>query len=98
MYLLYVTGPAKRDQVGTKYIISHNGKYLDVCVYYLVSVNCKIFPITLYMDDKNFILIATGNSYDATKSKNVVKFCVPTWYIFAGLVTYMVVWMGEFIL
>ena len=59
--LLYVTGPAKRDQVGTKYTISHNGKYFDVCVYYLVSVNCKIFPITLYMADKNFISIALGD-------------------------------------
>ena len=27
-------------------------------------------------------------SYDTTNVKNVVKFCVPTWSIFAGLVTY----------
>ena len=26
--LMYVTGPAKRDQVGTY----HNGKYLEFCV------------------------------------------------------------------
>ena len=27
------------------------------------------------------------SSYDATDLKNVVKFCVPTWSIFAGPVT-----------
>ena len=35
----YVTGPVKRDQVGTKYIISQNGIYLEFYVQYLLSVN-----------------------------------------------------------
>ena len=28
--IIYVTGPAKRDQVGTKYTISQNDKYLEI--------------------------------------------------------------------
>ena len=55
---IYVTGPAKRVQVGTKYTISQNGKYLEVCVQYLVS---KMLPIKLYIDGKNFTSIALGD-------------------------------------
>ena len=45
-----VTGPAKRDQVGTKYIISQNGTYLEFCVQYLFSVSCRTLPMQLLID------------------------------------------------
>ena len=61
MSCINVTVPAKRDQVGTKYTISQNGKYLDGCVHHLVSVNCKMLSIKLYIDGKNFISIALGD-------------------------------------
>ena len=59
--ITYVTGPAKRDQVGTKYTISLNGKYLEFCVQYLVSVSCTTLPIKLCFDGKIFTLIAVAD-------------------------------------
>ena len=56
-----MTGPAKRDQVGTKYTISQNGKYLEFYAQYLVAVNCKMLRIKLYIDGKNFTSIAVGD-------------------------------------
>ena len=50
---MYVTRPAKWDQVGTKYTISQYGKYLEFCVQYLLSVSCKMLPIKLLIDGKN---------------------------------------------
>ena len=47
---MYVTGSAKRDQVGTIYTIT-DGKYLESYVQYSFSVNCKMLCIT---DGKNF--------------------------------------------
>ena len=55
---IFVTGPAKRDQVGTKYTNSHNGKYIEFCVQYLLSVSCKMLPMKLLTDGKNFTYIA----------------------------------------
>ena len=52
-----VTGPAKRDQVGTKYIISQNGTYLEFCVQYLLSVSCKMLPMKVFIYGKIFIYI-----------------------------------------
>ena len=49
-----MTGPAKRDQVGTKHTNSHNGTYLEFCVQYLLSVSCKMLPMKLLADDKDF--------------------------------------------
>ena len=43
-----VTGPAKMDQVGKKYIISQNGKYLEFCGQYLLSVSCKMLAIEFF--------------------------------------------------
>ena len=60
--LVYVvTGPAKKDQVGTKYTISQNGTYLEYCVQYLLSVNYKILPMKILIDGKNFSYIALGD-------------------------------------
>ena len=56
--IINVTGPAKRDQVGTKYTNSHNGTYLEFCVQCLLSVSCKMFPMKFLTDGKNFIYIA----------------------------------------
>ena len=56
--LQYVTGPAKRDQVGTKYTISQNGTYLEFCVQYLYSVSCTMLPMKLCIDGKNYTYIA----------------------------------------
>ena len=53
-----VTGPAKRDQVGTKYTISQNGTYLEFYVQCLLSVGCKMLPMKLLIDGKNFTYIA----------------------------------------
>ena len=52
--LPYVTGAAKRDQVGTVYTNSHNGTYLEFCVQYLISVSCKMLPMKLLTDGKHF--------------------------------------------
>ena len=57
----YVTGPAKRDQVGTKYTISQNGTYLEFCVEYLLSVSCKMLPMKLLIDGKMFTYIAVAD-------------------------------------
>ena len=56
-----VTGPAKRDQVGTKYTISQIGTYLEFCVQYLISVSCTMLPMTLFIDGKNFTYIALAD-------------------------------------
>ena len=60
--MAYVTGPAKRDQVGTKYIISQNGTYLEFCAQYLLSVSCKMLPMKLLIDGKNFTLVALADN------------------------------------
>ena len=59
----YVTRPGKRDQlqVGTKYTISQNGTYLEFCVQYFLSVSCKMLPMKLLCDDKNFTCIALAD-------------------------------------
>ena len=53
----YVTGPAKRDQVGRKCTISQNGIYLEFYEQYLLSVSCKMLPIKLFIDGKMFTYI-----------------------------------------
>ena len=55
-----MTGPVKRDQVGTKYTISQNGTYLEFCVQYSLSVSCEMFPMKLLIDGKTFF-IAVGD-------------------------------------
>ena len=59
--ILYVTGPAKRDQVGTKNTISQNGPYLEFCVQYLLSVSCRTLPVKLLIDETNFTYIALAD-------------------------------------
>ena len=54
----FVTGPAKRDQVGTKYSISQNGTLLEFCVQYLLSVSCKMLPMKIFIDGENFTYTA----------------------------------------
>ena len=56
-----MTRPAKRDQVGTKYTISQNGKYVEFFGQYLVSVSCKMLPIILRIEGKNFTSIVLGD-------------------------------------
>ena len=58
---LYVTGPAKRDQMGTKYIISQNSRYREFFVQYLLSVSCKLLPMTLFIYGKNFASIVLAD-------------------------------------
>ena len=53
----YVTGPAKRDQVGTKNTISQNVKYLEFCEQYLLSVSCRMLPMKFLIDGTNFTYI-----------------------------------------
>ena len=55
-----MTGPAKRDQVGTKYI-SQNSTYLEFCVQYLLPVNCKMLPMKMFIYVKNFTYIALAD-------------------------------------
>ena len=57
----YVTGPAKRDQVGTKYTILQNGTYLEFYVQYLLAVSCKMLPMKLSVDSKGFTYMAIGD-------------------------------------
>ena len=61
MIKIYVTGPVKRDQVGTKYIISKHGKYPEFCVQYLLSVSCKMLAIKLFFDGEYFTSIALAD-------------------------------------
>ena len=58
-----MTGPVKIDQVSTKYTISQNGKYLDFCVQYLLSVNCETLAIKLCFDGENVTSIALADDY-----------------------------------
>ena len=60
-YYTYVTGPAKRDQVGTKYIISQNDKKLEYCLQYLLSVTCVMLPMELLIHGKTFTYIASAD-------------------------------------
>ena len=80
----YVTGPAKRDQVGTKYTISYNCKYLKLHGQYSLSVSLKMLQ---FIDDKKISLqwLQQIISYDAI---NLIKPYVPIWFIFIGPVTY----------
>ena len=57
----YVTGPARIDQVSTKYTISQNGKYLEFYVQYLLSVNCETLAIKLCFNGENFTSIALAD-------------------------------------
>ena len=59
--IINVTGPAKRDQVGTRYIISQNRTYLEFWVYYSLSVNCKMLLMQLVIDGENFTYIASAD-------------------------------------
>ena len=52
----YVTSTAKRDQVGTKYTVSQNHKYLELRIQHLHSLSCKMLPIKLFIDAKMFDL------------------------------------------
>ena len=61
--LIYVTGPAKRDQVGTKYTISQNGAYLKFFVQYLLSVSSKILHMKVLIDGENFTYIALADHW-----------------------------------
>ena len=49
-----VTRLAKRDHVSTKYNLSQNGTYLELCLQYLHSTasSCKILLIKLFIDGK----------------------------------------------
>ena len=58
---LFVTRPAKRDQVGTKYTISQYGTYHEFYVQYLLSVSCKMLPMQLLIDSKILISIALAD-------------------------------------
>ena len=44
-----------------KKTISQNGKYLEVCVQYLPSVNCETLAIKLWFDGENFTSIALAD-------------------------------------
>ena len=60
---IYVTGPAKSDQVGTKYTISQNGIYLEFSVQYLLSVSCKMLLMKLFVNGENFTYIASADHW-----------------------------------
>ena len=57
----FVTGPVNRDQVGTKYTISQNIKYLKFCVQHLVSVSFEVLPSNLFTADESLSVMASGN-------------------------------------
>ena len=61
MQLIYVTGPGKRDQVGTKYTISQNGRYLEFYIQYLLSVSCNMLPMKLLIDGQHVTFIALAD-------------------------------------
>ena len=50
-----------------------------------------MLPIKFFIDGKFHFWLEQIISYDATNLKNMVKFYVPTWSIFAGPVTYSIV-------
>ena len=59
-----VTDPAMVGRfscVGTKYTISQNGTYLEVCVQIVLSVSCKMLPMTLLIDGKMFTYVALAD-------------------------------------
>ena len=72
-----MTGAAKRDQVGTKYILLQNGKYLEFCVQYYFSLSCKILPIELFIDGKNLsylsVLTPGSNTRSGSNIRRVVQ-------------------------
>ena len=53
-----VTGPARMDQVGTIHTLSQNVEYVGCCVHDLLYFSCKRLHIKLFIDDRNFIVIA----------------------------------------
>ena len=90
-HMIYVTAPAKKDQVGTKYTISQNYTYLKFCVQYLLSVSFEMQHTKVFIDGKMFLQwLLWIISYDAPNLKNIMKFYVPTWSIFAGQVIYII--------
>ena len=59
--VLNTTKPAKRDQMGTKYIISQNGTYVEFYVQCFLSVSCKMLLMKLLIDNKNFTYTAVAD-------------------------------------
>ena len=58
-----MTGPAIKDQVGTKYTESQNHKYLKFCVQYLLSSSFPLLPIKWFNGDKNLTSMATNEHW-----------------------------------
>ena len=51
--------PSNKGPSDTNYTISQNGtKYVEFCVQDLLSLSCKMLPIKLFIDGKNFTVIA----------------------------------------
>ena len=60
--LAFVTKPAKGTKyINTKYIISQNCTYHELCVQYLLSVSCKVLPMKLFIDGKHVTNIALAD-------------------------------------
>ena len=72
-----MTGPVKRDQVGTCTNTLYH-KMLEFYVQYLLSVSCKMLPIKCFIDGKISLQWHQQIiSYDATNLKNMINY-VPT--------------------
>ena len=84
-FLKFVTRPAKRNRVGTKYTISKNRKYLKFCV---LSVSFKMLSIKVW---QTFHLSGLSGSLIIMQQIWNIQwnFMYPcTWSIFVGSVTF----------
>ena len=82
-----MTGPAKGTKLAQN-TLYHKMVNIFSSVGTILSVSCKILLIKLFIDNKMFTSMASVN-YHTIKLKNVMKFYVPTWLIFAAPVTFV---------
>ena len=89
-----MTWPAKRTKLAQK---APYHKMVHICyvynVYILQAVKCCLLNCSL-MVKSSLQWLQHIFSYDTTNLKNVVKFYVPPWSIFAGPVTYAMLYVN----
>ena len=84
--VLNVTGPAKRDQVCSKYTIPQNHMSSVCHIYFIEVVKCCLLNCSM-MVKISLQWLQQIISYDTTNLKKMVKFYEPTRSIFAGPIT-----------
>ena len=83
-----VTRPVKANHASANYTELYFQKYLQLQMWYLISVNFRRKPIKFCSSDRDLMcLYKQFISYDRAKTEKIGDIFVLTWLIFAGPVT-----------